>query len=93
MVISPQGVSYMMAPPVAAGHPLPLEVDMVDFGRLFAGQEADSLRFSTALRANASYPYVLPQVRLPTEPIIRLMDAGYRDNYGIASAARFLHVF
>jgi hypothetical protein len=93
MVISPQGVSYMMVPPVAAGRAYPLGIDMVDFGRLLDEQEADSLRFSTALRANASYPYVLPQVRLPTEPIVRLMDAGYRDNYGITSAARFLHVF
>lgn len=93
MVISPQGVSYMMIPPVADHRGVPLEPDMVDFGRLFAEQDADSLRLSSALRANASYPYVLPQVSLPTRPLIRLMDAGYRDNYGITSAARFLHVF
>ena len=90
MVISPQGVRYMMAPPVALGT-APLAPDMVDFRALLHAQEADSLRLSSALRANASYPYVLPQVSLPTEPSIRLMDAGYRDNYGIASAARFVH--
>ncbi|NJB86186.1 hypothetical protein GGR26_001954 [Lewinella marina] len=93
MVISPQGVSYMMAPPVARIGGVRLLPDMVDFGRLLREQEADSLRLSSALRASASYPYVLPQVNLPTEPLIRLMDAGYRDNYGIASAARFIHVF
>ncbi len=93
MVISPQGVSYMMAPPVTQEVGVPLNPDMVDFGRLLARQEADSLRMSSALRANASYPYVLPQVSLPTEPLIRLMDAGYRDNYGITSAVRFIHVF
>lgn len=94
MVISPQGVSYMMTPPVSDRYYLVnLEPDMVDFGRLLREQEADSLRMSTALRANASYPYVLPQVSLPTDPLIHLMDAGYRDNYGIASAARFIHVF
>ncbi|PPK85438.1 hypothetical protein CLV84_2335 [Neolewinella xylanilytica] len=93
MVISPQGVSYMMAPPVTRRSDVPLGPDMVDFGRLLARQEADSLRMSSALRANASYPYVLPQVSLPTEPLIRLMDAGYRDNYGITSAVRFIHVF
>ena len=93
MVISPQGVSYMMAPPVSSHPGVPLAPDMVDFRRLFRAQEADSLRLSAALRANASYPYVLPQVTLPSEPSIRLMDAGYRDNYGIASAARFVHVF
>ncbi|THH39757.1 patatin-like phospholipase family protein [Neolewinella litorea] len=93
MVISPQGVSYMMAPPVTDTRGVRLLPDMVDFGRLLRRQEADSLRLSSALRASASYPYVLPQVNLPTEPLIRLMDAGYRDNYGIASAARFIHVF
>jgi len=62
---------------------------MVDFRRLLAEQSADSLRFSTALRMNATYPYVLPLVVLPTRPA----NAGYRDNYGVASAARFLSVF
>ena len=93
MVISPQGVSYMMAPPVPPGSGAPLLPDMIDFGRFLAAQDADSLRLSTALRANASYPYVLPQVNLPTQPRLRLMDAGYRDNYGITSATRFVHVF
>ncbi|MCP9236659.1 hypothetical protein [Lewinella sp. JB7] len=93
MVISPQGVSYMMVPPEAYSGAVPLVPDMVDFGRFLRAQDADSLRFSSALRANASYPYVLPQVSLPTEPLVHLMDAGYRDNYGIASASRFLHVF
>ncbi len=93
MVISPQGVSYMMAPPVPRRDGVPLLPDMVDFGRFLRARDADSLRLSTALRANASYPYVLPQVNLPTQPLIRLMDAGYRDNYGITSATRFIHVF
>ncbi|WP_116125219.1 patatin-like phospholipase family protein [Lewinella sp. IMCC34183] len=93
MVISPQGVSYMMAPPVPQRRGVPLLPDMVDFGRFLRAEDADSLRLSTALRANASYPYVLPQVNLPTRPQVRLMDAGYRDNYGITSATRFVHVF
>lgn len=93
MVISPQGVSYMTAPSAAQRGNLDLRPDMVDFRRLLAGQSADSLRFTTALRMNATYPYVLPLVVLPTRPAIRLMDAGYRDNYGVASAVRFLSVF
>ena len=93
MVISPQGVSYMTAPPAAMRGELPLRADMVDFRWLLADQDADSLNFVTALRAGATYPYILPLVRLPTKPTIRLMDAGYRDNYGIISAARFITVF
>lgn len=93
MVISPQGVSYMTAPPLALRGELPLMPDMVDFRWLLQEQDADSLRFSTALRMNATYPYVLPLVQLPTQPVIRLMDAGYRDNYGIVSAVRFISAF
>lgn len=93
LVISPQGVSYMTAPAAALRGDLPLRPDMVDFRRLLRQQAADSLRFSTALRMNATYPYVLPLVKLPTRPTIRVMDAGYRDNYGVASAVRFLTVF
>lgn len=93
MVISPQGVSYMMASPAALNGDLPLVPDMVDFRWLLSEQDADSLRFSTALRMNATYPYVLPLVQLPTRPVVRLMDAGYRDNYGVVSAVRFVSVF
>jgi hypothetical protein len=93
MVISPQGVSYMTVPSAAQRGNLDLRPDMVDFRRLLPEQSADSLRFTTALRMNATYPYVLPLVVLPTRPAIRLMDAGYRDNYGVASAVRFLSVF
>jgi hypothetical protein len=93
LVISPQGVSYMAATPAALRGDLDLRPDMVDFRRLLAGQSPDSLRFTTALRMNATYPYVLPLVNLPTRPVVRAMDAGYRDNYGIASATRFLSVF
>ena len=93
MVISPQGVSYMTAPPAAMRGDYDLRPDMVDFRWLLSEQDADSLSFLTALRANATYPYVLPLVGLPTSPVVRLMDAGYRDNYGIVSAARFVTVF
>jgi len=93
MVISPQGVTYMTATPAALRGDLPLRPDMVDFRRLLPDQHPDSLRFTTALRMNATYPYVLPLVKLPTRPTVRLMDAGYRDNYGVVSAVRFLTVF
>ena len=52
-----------------------------------------NLRLLTALRMNATFPYVLPNVWLPTDPVIDVMDAGLRDNYGIETAVRFIHVF
>jgi hypothetical protein len=47
----------------------------------------------SALRMNATFPYVLPNVWLPTNPIIDVMDAGLRDNFGQESSLRFIEVF
>ncbi len=93
LVISPQPVSFMMRPPVGARLPHAVEVDAVDFRQLFQAHGADKLRFLTALRMNATYPYILPNVHLPSNPEIEVMDAGFRDNYGILSATRFVQVF
>lgn len=93
LIISPQGVSFMMTPPIGVTRPHTVEVDAVDFGWLFKKQDADSLRFLTALRMNATYPYVLPNIYLPSEPGIEVMDAGLRDNYGILAVTRFMQVF
>jgi hypothetical protein len=93
MIISPQPVSYMMTAPIGVRRPRAVDIDAIDFGRLFTGHEADSLPLTTALRMNATYPYILPNVFLPTDPGIEVMDAGFRDNYGLMSASRFLHVF
>lgn len=52
-----------------------------------------NLRLLTALRMNATYPYVLPAVWLPSNPVIEVMDAGLRDNNGQETTLRFLNVF
>jgi hypothetical protein len=93
LLISPHGMSYLMAPPDKPQASLHPEIDAVDFGRLFAAQEADSLAFTSALRMNCTYPFILPNVWLPTAPALEVMDAGFRDNYGVSLAARFIHVF
>ena len=93
MIISPQGVSFMMISPVGLLQQDVYEIDAVDFRWLLKDQGADSLRFLTALRMNATNPFVLPTVHLPTEPQITLVDAGFRDNYGIQTATRFIQVY
>ena len=90
LLISPQGLSYLMRPPDSTLHP---EIDGVDFGRLFTAQQADSLAFTSALRINCTYPLVLPNVWLPTSPAVEAVDAGFRDNYGISLATRFVQNF
>ena len=47
----------------------------------------------TALRMNATFPIVLPNVWLPSDPVIDVMDGGLRDNFGQETALRFLESF
>jgi len=50
----------------------------------------DSFRVKTAVRLNASFPYVAPAAALPTRPYRRVIDAGYYDNYGVDLAVAYL---
>lgn len=93
MVISTQPVSFLMRPAYDSTRLSEIDPDAVDFGALFANQEPKNLRLLTALRMNATFPYVLPNVWLPTQPVIDVMDAGFRDNFGELSSIRFLNAF
>lgn len=42
---------------------------------------------------NATFPVVLPNVWLPSDPVIDVMDAGLRDNYGQETSIRFMEAF
>lgn len=93
MVISPHPVRYMMVSPIGVTRDESVEIDAVDFGSLFKDQNAENMSFTTALRMNATYPFILPNVHLPSSPVIEVMDSGFRDNFGVKSAVRFMHVF
>jgi len=93
LVISTQPVSFLMKPVYDTTYMPPMDADAVDYQSLFAKQDPMNLRVLTALRMNATFPYVLPNVWLPTIPVIDVMDAGLRDNYGQETAVRFVHVF
>ena len=87
LFISPQNISYMATDP---------EFENwygVDFLRLFKKQKSDQLTFYSALRMNAAFPYITPNVSLPSQPPLEIMDAGIADNFGINDAVRFLYVF
>lgn len=66
-------------------------IDAVDFAALFSEQNPYNLRLSTALRMTATFPYILPVVRLPSQPVMNIMDAGLRDNFGTELSNRYLH--
>lgn len=93
LLISTQPVSFLMKPVYDTNKLSEIEPDAVDYQSLFARQNPMNLRLLTALRMNATFPYVLPNVWLPTNPVIDVMDAGLRDNYGLETTIRFLQVF
>jgi hypothetical protein len=93
MIISTQPISFMMQGWQDTARLPFMDPDAVDFTAFFKKQDPYSLRILTALRMNATFPIVLPNVWLPSEPIIDVMDAGLRDNYGQETTLRFLETF
>jgi hypothetical protein len=70
-----------------------LKVSGIDFLRFFKEQDSEDLRFLSALRMSATFPYITPNTTLPTDPPIQIMDAGISDNFGMSDAIRFLYAF
>ena len=93
MIISTQPVSFMMQAPLDTMNAPFVDPDAVDFTTFFAKQDPYSIRILTAMRMNATFPIVLPNVWLPSEPVIDVMDAGLRDNFGQETTLRFLVSF
>ena len=90
MLISTQPLRFMMQTPNDSSNNLSTTSDAIDFGTFFAGQDPYNLRILTALRMNATFPVVLPNIWLPSKPVIDVMDGGLRDNYGVENSLRFL---
>ena len=65
----------------------------IDFQRFFAHHGADHLRFISALRMGATFPFITPNVQLPSSPRMETMDSGLSDNFGVQDALRFMYVF
>jgi hypothetical protein len=93
LYISSQPVSFLTTASLHDKRNVSQKVKGIEFRRLFANQQADSLRFTTALRMNATFPYITPNVLLPSVPAMEIMDAGVIDNFGVSDAMRFLYVF
>lgn len=70
-----------------------LKVSGIDFMHFFKEQDSQDLRFLSALRMSATFPYITPNTTLPTDPPIQIMDAGISDNFGMSDAIRFLYSF
>lgn len=93
LYISPQPISYMNSGNVFDNNEVEVKMRGIEFNRFFAGLQPDSLQFMTALRMNATFPYITPNVMLPSTPPIEILDAGLSDNFGLSDVIRFLYVF
>lgn len=93
MYISSQPVSFLTQTNHAENLDIQLNTEGVEFSSFFKKQDADNLLFTSALRMNATFPYVTPVVDVPSIPVIELMDAGARDNYGVQTTMKFIYTF
>ncbi|MDA3615331.1 hypothetical protein [Polluticaenibacter yanchengensis] len=91
--ICAQPISFLMRPNTPSYIDKYNDADAIDFKAFFRNNNGGNLSMLSALRMNATFPYVLPNVHLPTSPIIDVMDAGFRDNTGLENAIRFLSFF
>lgn len=93
MIISTQPIRFMMQGLQDTTLMPPMDPDAIDFVSFFKNQDPYNLRLLTALRMNATFPIVLPNVWLPSNPVVDVMDAGLRDNYGQETSLRFMEAF
>jgi hypothetical protein len=91
--ISPHPVSFLMRPYGRNAEGNQLAVDGIDFCRFFEKQDGKNLLVTSAMRMDATFPFILPNPVLPTEPPTYVMDGGALDNTGVETTFRFLQTF
>jgi hypothetical protein len=92
LMMASQPLGYLTQSEYDLEHETYPAIDAVDFAAFFSGNDPYNLRLTTALRMTATFPYVLPVVKLPSQPNINIMDAGLRDNFGMELSSRYIHV-
>lgn len=65
----------------------------IDYQQLFKENDPNKLKYLSALRMSANFPYVLPMISLPSIPNLEIVDAGIKDNYGLQTSTEFLDEF
>ncbi len=93
VLISPQPISYLTYADDSLYTSTYHSSENIEFSHFFERNNAINLKFTSAMRMSATFPYILPMVTMPTEPPIELMDAGVRDNFGLKTSVEFLRTF
>ncbi|MCT4580433.1 MAG: patatin-like phospholipase family protein [Flavobacteriales bacterium] len=85
LLISPHSHSYLATDTATFNN--------IDYQQLFKTNKPNQLKYLSALRMSANFPYVLPMVSLPSSPNLEIVDAGIKDNYGVQTSTEFLETF
>ncbi|MDX2197231.1 MAG: patatin-like phospholipase family protein [Cytophagales bacterium] len=93
MYVSPQPVSYMTNPDFNDNMGYDTKIVGIEFMKFYEAQDAKNLGFLSAIRMSATFPYITPNVNLPSYPTMEIMDAGVSDNYGLVDAVKYTHTF
>lgn len=91
--ISTQPVSFLMRPVGKFATNKDLGIDAIDYCALFANRKAINSKIASIARVNATFPLILPNSILPTNPATYVMDGGALDNFGSETTFRFLQTF
>jgi hypothetical protein len=91
--ISPHPVSFLMRPQGKNAMDNKLEIDGIDFCKFFEEQDGKNLLVTSAMRMGATFPFILPNPVLPSEPPTYVMDGGALDNTGVETTFRFIQSF
>ena len=79
LIMSSQNMSFLNEKKSVEGKAM---YENIDYQTFFKGYKPQEIRFSSVIRANATFPVIMPMMSMPTVPEIQLMDAGIRDNHG-----------
>jgi hypothetical protein len=91
LIISAQPMSFLSLKTPKNEFDYHPKIEDVEFMKLFKNHGFQNLTLTTAIRMNATFPFILPSVSLPTVPATEVMDAGIRDNYGFLTALKYMY--
>lgn len=91
LVMSSQHLAFLNSATLSARNTgLAPEMENIEFLKYFQKNDPLSIRFTSVIRMNATFPYIMPMVTMPTKPGMQIMDAGIRDNYGTKITSQFI---
>jgi hypothetical protein len=89
LLISSQCLSFLTENKNSPGN-LSISYENLDYQTFFRQNQPQKMRFSSVMRASATFPFIMPMMTMPTSPGMQLMDAGIRDNYGSKTALEYM---